>query len=73
MSKTFKKPDRPKIKAPKKEKVEEAVSESFLANEKKQENKKALNFDEIMDTVGGFGRMQWYATVCIILAYMSGG
>ena len=73
MSKTFKKPERPKIKAPKKEKVVEPVSEAFLAHEKKQENKHALNYDEVVEIVGGFGRLQWYATVCIILSYMSGG
>jgi len=32
-----------------------------------------LNYDEVMDCLGGFGRIQWYATVTIILAYMSGG
>ena len=45
-SKTFKKPERPKIKAPpKKEKVAEPVTEAFLAHEKKQENKAALDFN----------------------------
>ena len=57
MSKTFKKPERPKIKAPKKEKAVEPVSEAFLANEKKQESKQALNYDDVLEMVGGFGRL----------------
>ena len=64
----------PLIAGKKYAKVEdEEAKEKFQQAQEDLRARTHYDYDGCIDLLGGFGKLQWYAAVCLILAFMSGG
>jgi hypothetical protein len=52
---------------------DEEAKEKFLQDQRELRARTHYDYDGCIDLLGGFSKLQWYAAVCIILAFMSGG